>query len=151
MREPENDIALRIGELAAALDTTTKTLRHYEKKGLISPSHRTGGGYRVYNKADLREAQKVLGLRRLGLSISEVQELYKDGLDSKTMRHRLLGLLDEQLRDIDESLAVLQGRRDDLSARYLALFDTPSNRQGGCICNALLQPCNCGEKEGTRD
>ena len=27
----------RIGQLAAALDTTTKTLRHYEKMGLISP------------------------------------------------------------------------------------------------------------------
>ena len=60
-------------------------------------------------------------------------------------------LLDEKLRDIDETLAILQGRRDDLAARNLSLFDTPRERADSCICNALLIPCSCFNTADTED
>ena len=39
---------MRIGELAQAADTTTKTLRFYEDQGLLPPAERTPAGYRDY-------------------------------------------------------------------------------------------------------
>ena len=39
---------MRIGELAEAAGTTTKTLRFYEDQGLLPPAERTPGGYRDY-------------------------------------------------------------------------------------------------------
>ena len=134
---------LRIGELARVLETTTKTLRHYEKMGLIKPSHRTNSGYRVYDKSEQKNAKKIMGLRGIGLSIPEIKQLLITNSPDQSIRQRLLGILDEKIRDMDESLGILQGRRDDLDGRYLALFDTPSERDGECICSALLEECNC--------
>lgn len=144
MKPPNgNGRMLRIGELARGLGTTTKTLRHYEKMGLIIPSGRTPNDYRVYDPEDQRRARNVMGLRGIGLSIPEIQSVMSDRADVTPMRQRLLGYLDEKLRETEETLSVLQGRRDDLSARALSLFDTPTNRDANCICNALMRDCDC--------
>ena len=44
---------MRIGELAEAAGTTTKTLRFYEDQGLLPPAERTPGGYRDYTTESL--------------------------------------------------------------------------------------------------
>ncbi len=142
-RRSGNGRMLRIGELASDLGITTKTLRHYEKMGLISPSGRTQSGYRVYDLDDQRRARNVVGLRSIGLSIPEIQDLLAAAGEIGSVRQQLLGHLDEKLRETEETLSVLQGRRDDLSARALALFDTPAGRPADCICNALLRDCDC--------
>jgi len=139
----QNQRSLRIGELAKVLGTTTKTLRHYERMEILHPPQRTDKGYRIYDESDLRRARQVVDLRRIGLSIEEIRDLFKNIPGVATRRQRLLGLLDEKLRDTDEMLGVLQGQRDDLAARYVGLLDTPRQRVGTCICDALMMPCNC--------
>jgi len=138
---------MRIGELAKALGTTTKTLRHYEQKGLLRPSHRTDNGYREYGEQEVNHARKVMGLRQLGLSIQEVHDLLAGDPAGTTLRMRLLGLFDEKLRDFDERLGILQGRREDLETRYLSMLDTPPDQDGSCICAALLIPCQCAKSD----
>ncbi len=139
----QNQRSLRIGELAKVLGTTTKTLRHYERMEILHPPQRTDKGYRIYDESDLRRARQVVDLRRIGLSIEEIRDLFKNIPGGATRRQRLLGLLDEKLRDTDEMLGVLQGQRDDLAARYFGLLDTPRQRVGTCICDALIMPCKC--------
>lgn len=142
---------LQIGEVAQELETTTKTLRHYEKIGLLHPSCRSESGYRMYGENAILRARHVIVLRRLGLSIEEVCNLFNHPPTETTRRQRLLGLLDEKMRDMDETLAVLQGRRDDLASRCLALFNIPSERDDDCICEALFIPCQCVKKTDTVD
>ena len=142
---------LRVGALAKALGTTTKTLRHYEKMGLLGKPQRTDIGHRVYDENDMRCAREIMGLRRIGLSIDEILSLLTPEPGGPTRRQQLLGLLDEKLRDTDETLSVLQGQRDDLSARYFALLDTPHQRVGTCLCDALLLPCTCRHKADRPD
>ena len=137
-----NDSSWRIGEIARMLGITAKTLRHYEQMGLLRPPQRTAQRYRVYGDDDMRRARHVVGLRRLGLSLEEIRGLLDVDKGGRTRRQRLLGLLDEKLREIDETLSVLQGRRDDMAARSLALFDAPPGGNGDCICSALVD-CNC--------
>jgi len=132
----------RIGEIAKELGVTAKTLRHYERMGLLRPPQRTARHYRMYDGADMRRARHLVDLRRLGLSLEEMRGLLGDDKSGRTRRQRLLGILDEKLREIDETLAVLQGRRDDTAARYLALLGTPPHNDGDCICAALVA-CNC--------
>ena len=136
---------LKIGQLAKELGTTTKTLRFYEEIGLLSTSMRSDAGYRLYNKSALSEARVLIGLRRLGLSIDEMKTLCAynpDGL----IRKQLLSILDEKIRDMDISLSVLQGKKDDMEARYQALVSTPRDRPDDCVCDALLMPCNCSAR-----
>lgn len=137
--------ALRVGQLAKALGTTTKTLRFYEKIGLLGSAERSASGYRLYDQSAVRRARLALGLRRLGLSVDEVHGLLNAD-DSMSLRRRLMALMDDKLRELELDLGVLQGRRDDLAARHAALLATPRDRPGHCICEALPNscPCDCG-------
>ncbi len=135
-------IILRIGQLAKELDTTTKTLRFYEDIGLINSVARTDTGYRQYDTNAITQARLVLQLRRLSFTLKELKKLLNKA-DKNTFRQRLMSLMDEKLRDMDEQLAVHQGRRDELAARHQALLITHSARTNDCVCDALLTACIC--------
>lgn len=136
---------IRIGALARQLGTTPKTLRFYEQIGLLGPAQRSESAYRFYDDEAVATARLVIGLRHLDLSIPELQALLNE--DGKTTRRqRLMALMDERLRRMELELSVLQGRCDDLSARHAALLATPRERPSRCICEALLQPCECQKK-----
>ena len=141
--------ALRIGQLANDLNTTTKTLRFYEDIGLFSSIARSDAGYRMYDANSITQARLVIQLRRLGFTLKELKELLNDKAP-RSFRQRLTSLMDEKLRDSDENLVVLQGRRDDLAARHQALLSTPRDRPSDCICDALLSPCICANEESTK-
>jgi MerR family Zn(II)-responsive transcriptional regulator of zntA len=134
---------LRIGELASKLNITTKTLRFYEKIGLIEHPGRSESGYRLYNEDQASQVFVVVNLRRIGLSIDELQQL-KDNADKGSLRKSLSSILDQKLFTIDQDLGVLQGKREDLAARLQALVCTPRERPSNCICDLLLIDCTCG-------
>lgn len=135
---------IRIGQLANELGTTTKTLRFYEEIGLLQKSMRSQSGYRLYDRKDVSNARLLIGLRRLGLRIDELKVLCS-ATKGDSLRQRLLALMDEKIREMDLSLGVLQGRRDDLAARQQALLLTPRGRPADCVCDALLTPCSCSQ------
>ena len=129
-----------IGELAKALGVTPKTLRHYEEIGLVPAPARADNAYRVYSDEAVARARLVVGLRAMGLSIEQVQGLLGGG--NRDLRTRLMGLLDQQLHEMSLQIAVLQGRHDDMEARYRALLDAPKGKPE-CVCAALLRKCDC--------
>lgn len=133
---------MRIGELATKLNVTTKTLRFYEKVGLLECPMRSDSGYRFYNQNHVQQALLMVSLRRIGLTIDELKQL-KVAIDNNALRKSLSSLLDQKLFTIDQDLAVLQGKREDLNARVQALVMTPHERPANCICDLLLVNCNC--------
>jgi DNA-binding transcriptional MerR regulator len=130
-----------IGELASLLGVTPKALRHYERIGLVPRAERTGNGYRDYSSKAVRRARLIVDLRSLGLSIETIQKLLV--ADSQSLRKRLLGVLDQQINEHALQISVLQGRHDDLVARYHALLTQPSSAPADCICGALMRRCDC--------
>jgi len=139
---------MHIGALARSLDVTTKTLRHYERIGLVPRAERERNGYRTYSTDAVRRARLVVGLRALGLSLEAIRELLVE--DGRTLRQRLLGLLDQQIRDHALQIVILQGRHDDLEARYHALLSQPRPVASDCICAALMRVCDCRPTVPTR-
>ena len=109
---------------------------------MLPIAERTKSGYRLYGGAAVNQIRRVLGLRRLGLTIDELHASVNVNKDPGLRKH-LLGLLDEKLHQQDLELSVLQGRRDDLAARHQALLSTPRERPSDCICDALLISCSC--------
>jgi DNA-binding transcriptional MerR regulator len=67
----------RVGELARRAGLTVRTLHHWDALGLLRPSRRSrvraGAGYRLYAAADVERLQRILSLRRLGLSLDEIK------------------------------------------------------------------------------
>ncbi|MEW2071764.1 MerR family transcriptional regulator [Streptomyces sp. NPDC007346] len=67
-----------IGEVARRSGVSARMLRHYESLGLVSPSGRTGSGYREYSGEDIRRIFHIESLRALGLSLREVKRALDD-------------------------------------------------------------------------
>ncbi|MFF0013134.1 MerR family transcriptional regulator [Streptomyces sp. NPDC005374] len=65
---------MRIGDVAAAMGVTTRTLRYYEQRGLIT-ARRTSSGQREYGEEDVRRLHAVRELLESGLTIGDVRLL----------------------------------------------------------------------------
>ncbi|MDB7947534.1 MerR family transcriptional regulator [Faecalitalea cylindroides] len=62
----------KTGEFAKLANVTERTLRYYDKIGLLKPSFILSNGYRQYTDSDLLKLQKILSLKYLGFSIEEI-------------------------------------------------------------------------------
>lgn len=67
---------LTVGQAAAALGVTARTLKYYEELNLVVPA-RSGGRYRMYTQADLATFGRILRMRSLGFSIAAITEMLK--------------------------------------------------------------------------
>jgi len=107
----------RIGELAAKVGMTERTIRYYEEVGLLESVKRLEGGTRVYTDEDVRRLKFIRKLKVLGLSLQEMAELegiYGQGRSNKTVLPRLLELLDAHLSSVDGRIAELHQLRDEI-------------------------------------
>lgn len=84
-----------VGQVAAFAGVTVRTLHHYDKTGLLSPSDRSQAGYRLYGDADLVRLQQILFYRELGFPLDEIAAIFKDpqanALERLRARQRQLG------------------------------------------------------------
>lgn len=65
----------QIGEVADRLGLSLRTVRYYEEAGLVSPSQRTEGGFRLYSEDDIARLDLIKQMKPLGFSIQEMREL----------------------------------------------------------------------------
>lgn len=108
---------MRIGELAAHLGMTERTIRYYEELGLLESVKRVEGGRRVYTDADVQRLKFIQKLKVLGLTLQEMLELerlYRRYRSNRKVLPRLIELLDAHIRATDERIHELAGLRDEI-------------------------------------
>ncbi|NJP11512.1 MAG: MerR family transcriptional regulator [Leptolyngbyaceae cyanobacterium RU_5_1] len=66
-------VALKVGDLAKQTGVSVRTLHYYDEIGLLSPSHRTETGYRLYGKDDIIRLQQIVSLRQIGFSLEQIR------------------------------------------------------------------------------
>ena len=71
MTEP----TMQIGEVAERIGLSLRTIRYYEEVGLITPSARSQGGFRLYTEHDASRLQLVKDMKPLGFSLDEMRDL----------------------------------------------------------------------------
>ncbi len=64
-------------EVSRITGVTIRTLRYYDRIGLLCPAARTEAGYRLYDDAALRKLQRILLLRELEIPLRDVERLLK--------------------------------------------------------------------------
>lgn len=90
----------KIGDFSNMAKTTIKTLRYYEKEGLLKPSYIDPyTNYRYYEASMLVELSKIISLRQAGLSIKDIKKVLA-GQDLKI-------ILNERKKEIEENLILL--------------------------------------------
>lgn len=75
---------MQIGEVAARTELSLRTIRHYEETGLVIPSARSQGGFRLYTEADVARLMVIRRMKPLGFTLDEMRDLLAatDRLDS---------------------------------------------------------------------
>lgn len=73
----------QIGEAAERTGLSLRTIRYYEEVGLITPSARSHGGFRLYTEPDIARLMVVKRMKPLGFSLDEMRDLLSvlDDLD----------------------------------------------------------------------
>ncbi|MBO6949599.1 MAG: MerR family DNA-binding transcriptional regulator [Rhodospirillales bacterium] len=97
-----------IAELAKEFGVTTRTVRFYEDKGLISPTRE--GQRRVYSPRDRVRLRLIMRGKRLGLTLDEIAELinlYDVDPSEVTQLKQFIGV-------IHERKTVLEGQKQDI-------------------------------------
>ena len=122
---------MHIGEVAARTELSLRSLRHWEEVGLLRPSGRTDGGFRLYTDDDVDKILVIRRMKPLGFSIEEMKavmadiEVLDDPLappgDLEAARARLAAVAEDaverrerlvrQLAMADEFLGLLDARR----------------------------------------
>ena len=117
---------MKVGEVAAVAGVTVRTLHHYDRIGLLSPSGRTAAGYRQYSPADLDRLHSVLLYRELGFPLEEVATLLDDpAADPEAHLRRQHALLRDRL---DRTTAMVAAVEKEMEARSMGISLTPEER-----------------------
>jgi MerR family transcriptional regulator, thiopeptide resistance regulator len=117
---------VHVGEVARLAGITVRTLHHYDRIGLLSPSERTATGYRVYTASDLDRLHQVLVYRELGFPLEEVATLLDDAsADPEAHLRRQHALLRDRL---ERTGAVLAALEKEMEARSMGISLTPEEK-----------------------
>jgi DNA-binding transcriptional MerR regulator len=69
---------MHIGEVAARTDLSLRSLRHWEEVGLVRPSARTEGGFRLYTEDDVDKILVIRRMKPLGFTLDEMRAVMTD-------------------------------------------------------------------------
>ena len=114
-----------VGEVAAMAGVTVRTLHHYDRIGLLSPSARSSAGYRLYAPDDLDRLHQVLLYRELGFSLEDVADLLADDADPEAHLRRQHRLLRDRLERTQQMVAAVE---KEMEARAMGMSLTPEEK-----------------------
>lgn len=66
---------LQIGEVARRTDLSIRTIRHWEEMGLVEPSARSAGGFRLYSEEDVARIRLLRFMKPLDFTLEQIREL----------------------------------------------------------------------------
>ena len=73
--EPRGPAVLQIGEVARRTNLFIRTIRHWEEMGLLTPSARSAGGFRLYSEEDVARIRLLRFMKPLAFTLEQMREL----------------------------------------------------------------------------
>ena len=129
---------MRIGELARAAGLNPRTLRYYERIGLLAPSGRSAAGYRLYTARDGRRLAFIRRAQGLGLSLKAIAEILAIREAGAAPCRHVRALADAKVAELDRRIDELRQLRGELT-RLAERADEvePACAAGAQICLAF--------------
>lgn len=123
-------MAWSMHEIVQAAGTTSRTLRHYDRIGLLPPSHTGTNGYRYYDQDALVRLQRILLLRELGMGLPAIGDLLAAEQDAvPALRRHLAELAEERdrvdrlIRSVRTTIEKLEGGEELVASETFDGFD----------------------------
>lgn len=98
---------ITISDVSRTYDVTTRTLRYYEELGLISSTKKEDYAYRVYDDEAISRLQIILMLRKLNISLKDIQEIL-----SSSNQDQFIVILNTKLSEMDQEIENLSNVRE---------------------------------------
>jgi len=93
---------IKIRDVSAKYNISARTLRYYEDMGLITSIRSDDYAYRLYDDASLKRLEQILILRKLNISIKDIQRIFNSSSSDV-----VLEVLSKKVDGIDEDIALL--------------------------------------------
>ena len=116
MRTQMASPSMYIGKAAGRAGTTVKTLRYYERIGLIHQAARSDGHFRVYDEDTVERVRFIRQAQTLGFSLKEIGEILQVYDQGQCSCGRVGLLIDDKLDLIQRKQAELTALQQELSA-----------------------------------
>ncbi len=125
---------LTIGDLAQLAYTTTKTVRYYERIGLLPSAERGENGYRYYDESQVHQLRFIRRAQRLGLTLTEIGQLMGMARHARCneLRTKLDDLFTHKIREYELKIAALRTLQSKLQPE-----------EDACACRAFVPDCGC--------
>ena len=117
---------MNIGEVSALTHVSIRTLRHYDKIGLLRPTQITEAGYRQYDEAALQRLHTILLFRELEFSLTDIQRIIDaPDFDPSDALEQQITLLTMRREHIDNLILLAKGMKlKGLNHMDFSAFDT---------------------------
>lgn len=138
-RPASEGLSMRVGDLAKRTGKTVRALHLYEEHGLLSPTQRSNGGYRLYTRESELRVRWIDKLQQMGFSLSDIKQIVahvEAGKTAPDAMHRVREIFREKLAETREQVRRLMALESELTASvaYLETCDT-------CDTAELLSAC----------
>lgn len=122
---------LQIGAVAERTGLSIRTLRHYDEVGLVRPSGRSVGGFRLYTQGDVSRLLLIRRMKPLGFSLEEMVSLLETAEAHRTQpTEASAAALADYVRvacERREDLALQVAKADEFIAQLRGLGGDPAS------------------------
>ena len=133
---------LTIGRLAKLTGIEAKTLRYYDRVGLVPPAGRTAAKYRLYSEDAVARLRFIRRAKGLGISLADIRRILAVRDEGMAPCEHVLALVAGNLKAVEAQIVQLKDLRDDLRRLNLELKRrvpaTPQKAED-CPCFEIIQ------------
>jgi MerR family transcriptional regulator, copper efflux regulator len=135
--------AMQVGDLARETGKTVRAIHLYEQLGLLHPSARSKGRYRLYGAEALVRIRWIAKLQELGFSLTAIKTIVKDvernAASAPSAMAKVRSVYESKLEETRSQIARLQ----TLEREVLASLDYLDTCASVCEADRLLPACQC--------
>lgn len=111
------NMSYSINELAKLAGISTRTLRYYDKQGLLKARRNPENNYRYYEESEVDQLQKILFLKLFDLPLEQIKQVMQTSTETqyqvlRSQRSKVVAqeqYLDDLIRNLDKTLATMKG------------------------------------------
>ena len=116
----ENRDYFSIGELAQRVGVTVRTIQYYDQAGLLSPSAKGSQNRRLYTEENVNDMYRILTLKYMGLSLSEIKENisgYQTNTDFRALADRQMNDIEKGFQELIKRFTTVRTLLDEMNRR----------------------------------
>lgn len=111
------NMSYSINELAKLAGISSRTLRYYDKQGLLKARRNPENNYRYYEESEVDQLQKILFLKLFDLPLEQIKQVMQTSPETqyqvlRNQRRKLVAqqqYLDDLIKNLDKTLATMKG------------------------------------------